>query len=324
MKFGEEQVDSTDNWIVKVTVERVRGITVDNVSVSPDTEFPPEYFCMLSLLLEGTTIQQGPDQIINHWCQESANIQSRPRFALEALRSTDMCRVQYNTQNEGRAEAGQPQYSNDSIDGSRGSQPAKRYASTPSSGHLVWDETFALGGSHPDLYFGHEADATPDDTGEDCAGAEIDGHAALRPALCGQRLLLLLSIHTLNGCGAIVPLWQARASSRRSAHLALEHALRQTHLVVSQCADECSERAICRSSDARSRQFIRHSLLILALTGRRAHQSWRRPRAPLPAAAGRAGSCVRPGGGRRATGNLARVRVPTGGGLSPNPPPFSL
>jgi hypothetical protein len=205
--FSELQENETDEWIVKITVKKIQGISVDDESLSSKIEFRTEYFCMLSLLLGGTSIQQAPKQTIMHWCNESVSIPVRPQFALDALRSTELCcpnLSQQMVQDENKV------VDNRIIDSTQARLLPQKCASNGCPALVVWDETFAFGASHPDLCFSHETSASSDSADADIEDEQVEGHAALRPELHGQGLLLLLTVHALDSHGTITPRWQAR------------------------------------------------------------------------------------------------------------------
>ena len=180
--FSETEDNSLREWILKVTLKGVDGIHADNENSS---KFPTEYFCMLSLLLEGTATEKDSIPLLSHCCNESTVTQNQPDlFQIEAQRCTEM-------------------YS-----------ASKAVEQSDASIPIAWDETFALGASQPDLCLYSENDSFEPGNGSssDCApvDCEVSGHAALRPPLQGQGLLIFLTVHTIDEVGAIVPRWQAR------------------------------------------------------------------------------------------------------------------
>jgi hypothetical protein len=196
-----------EDWVINLNIGRVQGVPQNSSS-----DLPTQYFCLFSLLLEGTAVEYGSTQL-THRCTEPDTPANPPAFSIEPLRSTELCTATTPTDNastDASPQYAQPQ--NHALAHKDGACPPPHGARRAA---IIWDESFALGASHPDLCLGRAADAAfgPAADGEAIAldEEEVAGHAELRPPLRGQALLLLLTVHAIDPAGTIAPHWQARS-----------------------------------------------------------------------------------------------------------------
>jgi hypothetical protein len=197
-----------EDWIINLNIGRVQG-----VHHTTSSDLPTQYFCLISLLLEGTAVEYGSTQL-THRCTEPDSPAQPPAFSIEPLRSTELC-APAATADPTSNEDGPP------LEPQQAHAPAQKSAAGAPSGArraaIIWDESFTLGASHPDLCLGRAADAAFAPAADADADAldedEVAGHAELRPPLRGQALLLLLTVHAIDPAGTVAPRWQARAPS---------------------------------------------------------------------------------------------------------------
>ena len=169
-----------EDWVIKLNIGRVQ------VSQSSNSELPTQYFCLISLLLEGTAVEYGSAQL-THRCTEPDIPAKPPAFSIEPLRSTELCTDTALTDTTNTAalicHEQHQQHVLAQESGSGGTYGARRAV-------IAWDESFTLGASHPDLCLGRAADAAFGPAADADADAldedEVAGHAELRPPLRGQ------------------------------------------------------------------------------------------------------------------------------------------
>ena len=192
------------NWIIKLKVGSARGVYCRD---GQDPKQPASFFCALSLLLQGTDIE---DRNYDHEVCPLAEAQiDHPNsiFKVELQRSTELKTALVDGENipDGIRRSAQSSADNTDDDDFQlfgpgmpqmNPSPARKDVNKiekgPSRGLTVhWGEEFCLGVSHPDI--------CPD---EDSREGKSD-HLELRPRLSGEPLKLLITLHFIDSSGCV-------------------------------------------------------------------------------------------------------------------------
>jgi hypothetical protein len=201
---------STDepSWIIKLKVGGAKGVICRH---EQNPEQPTSFFCAISLLLEGTNIEDcACDHDVYPFPEGTTDLLDAS-FKVELQRSTELRTAVLGGQDnlDDRRSAHSSEDTSDDEDfqlfgpgmPQMTPSPATKFARNDDverCGGLTvyWGEEFCLGVSHPDI--------SPDEDKSE----GLSDHLELRPRLVGEPLLLLVTLHCIDGSGRIDNLGQ--------------------------------------------------------------------------------------------------------------------
>ena len=199
---------SETNWIVKLKIRGAKGLQSKDAY---HPEQPSSFFCGISLLLEGTNIDDCACEHDVYPFDERDNEVWNAPFRVELQRSTEQ-RTALIPRVEDSSNASSSQSSTETSD----EEEFQLYG--PGMPHLIptpikgkrehglsveWDEEFCFGVSHPDI--------CPDEDN----GEGLSDHRELRPRLAGEPLQLLITLHAIDSAGRFENLGQVRDPALR-------------------------------------------------------------------------------------------------------------
>jgi hypothetical protein len=208
------------SWVVKLKIGEARGLQCKDV-FHPDQ--PASLFCGISLLLEGTNIDDGMwEHDVRPFANEANGVEP---YKVELQRSTELRTVTVSAETssvevQGSTVRSSPENSDeedfqffvpDTPDSNPPHKPnlrslrpkdhARDASAAPEKCLCVdWGEEFCLGVSHPDI--------CPDDEDMEV----LSDHRELRPRLGGEALQLLVTIHAIDAAGCVESLGQVASA----------------------------------------------------------------------------------------------------------------